>query len=276
MSIAEEMDAVIINADALQLYKRIPILTAQPSEEDKEAVPHQLYGVLTPEQSCSVGIWVEMAREAIDCAHKQGKTPIVVGGTGLYLKGLMEGLPSIPEIDPLTRKEARVLMDSLGHEAFHKELASRDPVIAGRLHPSDTQRLLRAYEVVLQTGIPLSDWQQQEPVRAYLPEQFESSVILPERTQLYAQCDQRFHQMIGQGALKEVRALSDVPDSAPVWRALGAKELRDHLQGKMTLDEAIILAQASTRHYAKRQMTWFRHQLKGAKIVDIATRYSLQ
>jgi tRNA dimethylallyltransferase len=268
LCIAQEMDAVIINADALQIYSRIPILSAQPSEEDKQKVEHQLYGVLTPEEHCSAGQWVTLARKVIDTAHQQGKTPIIVGGTGLYIKGLVEGLPAIPDIDPAVRSKVRTLHAEMGGEAFHGLLSASDPVMAARLHSGDSQRIMRAYEVLLQTGLSLATWQLQPPEQWYRPEQFKSWVIAPERTLLYRQCNERFGVMLERGAIDEVKALEDVAELSPVRKAIGVKELGHYIKGDNTLEEAITTAQTATRHYAKRQMTWFRHQLKDKRVIE--------
>lgn len=268
LCIAKESDAVIINADAMQIYSRIPILSAQPSVSDKGEVPHVLYEVLTPDEHCSVGKWMVLAREAIDRAHQEGKIPIIVGGTGLYIRGIVEGMPAIPDVEEAIRTHVRKMHTELGSSAFHALLAARDPVMASRLHAGDTQRVLRAYEVLEQTGRSLSQWQQEPPERVYKEEQFKSFVILPQRELLYQQCNQRFDSMIAQGALAEVAALADVNSASPALKALGIRELRDHISGAISLDEAVTQAQMATRHYAKRQMTWFRHQLKHAEVVE--------
>lgn len=266
--IAKEMDAVIINADAMQIYSRIPILSAQPSDEDKNAAEHALYEVLSPNEHCSVGKWIVLAREAIDQAHSQGKTPIIVGGTGLYIRGLMVGMPAIPDIDESVRSNARQLHIQLGSAAFHAQLAARDPVMAERLHPSDSQRVIRAYEVIEQTGRSLSLWQQDLPKTFYAKEQFKPFVILPERQLLYRQCNGRFDSMIERGAIEEVAALDDVDPASPALKALGIRELRDYILGGIPLEEAITTAQMATRHYAKRQMTWFRNQMPDAQAIE--------
>jgi len=260
LSIAQEKDAVIINADALQIYSAVPILTAQPSAADKAQVPHRLYGVLEADQQCSVGRWLGLAREAIDATLTKGRTPIIVGGTGLYLKSLIKGIPAIPAIDETVRQEARLLHSSMGGVAFHQLLTVRDPVMAARLHPSDSQRLMRAYEVIVQTGRSLAMWQQDPVERFYDARQFQCQLLLPPRERLYDQCNKRFLLMLEQGALDEVKALAGFDASAPALKAIGVKELRAVLEEKITMEEAIIAAQTATRHYAKRQVTWFRHQ----------------
>lgn len=262
LDIALARNGTVINADSMQLYAELDVLTARPGAEDLALAPHRLYGVLPAAERGSAARWRDMALAEIAEAHAAGRLPIVVGGTGLYLRTLMEGLSAVPAVPDEVRKAAHARLQDLGGEAFRAELVRRDPASA-KLNPGDTTRLTRAWEVLEATGHPLSHWQTQRAEGA--PEGLDFSVLVldPPRDALYANCDRRFRVMMGQGALEEVRRLDALgldPD-LPAMKALGVPELRDHLRGALTLDEAIALAQQSTRRYAKRQVTWFRHQL---------------
>lgn len=262
LDIALARNGTVINADSMQLYAELDVLTARPGADDLAQAPHRLYGVLPAAERGSAARWRDMALAEITAAHDAGRLPIVVGGTGLYLRTLMEGLSAVPAVPDEVRKAAHVRLQELGGEAFRAELVDRDPASA-KLNPGDTTRLTRAWEVLEATGHPLSHWQTQRAEGAPEGLLFSVLVIDPPRDALYANCDRRFRVMMGQGALEEVRRLDALgldPD-LPAMKALGVPELRDHLRGALTLDEAIALAQQSTRRYAKRQVTWFRHQL---------------
>jgi tRNA dimethylallyltransferase len=262
LRLAEALGGVVINADSMQLYRDLPILSARPGPEEEKRVPHRLYGMLSPTELCSVGLWRDMAVEACRQAWAQGLVPVVAGGTGLYLKALTEGLSPIPDIPLAVRDQTRALFAALGNEAFHRELASVDRDMAARLHPGNSQRLMRAYEVMAATGRSLADWQQ-EPPKEPPPGRFHRVLLSPPRDNLYKACDLRCHVMMERGALAEVRALlaGGLPSSAPIRRVLGAAELIRHLEGEVSLEEAVAATQQATRRYAKRQFTWFRHQL---------------
>lgn len=268
LRLAEECNGVIINADSLQLYDALPLLTAQPSEPDKAHAPHRLYALLTPEQSCTAMLWREMALTEIRAALSQGQTPIVVGGTGFYLKALIEGLSPIPEVPEEVRVLAQDLMDRIGIEAFYRSLQEQDPDTAAKIDRHNPQRLVRAWEVLAHTGQGLSYWHTLPKAEPADDLDFRVTLVSPPREDLYRSCDVRFLTMMEKGALEEVRAFDaliedgKVPLDAPVTHALGFKPLQAHLRGEHDLDTAIFLAQNETRHYAKRQVTWFRHQLK--------------
>lgn len=257
LSVAREKNGVIINADSLQLYDALPILTAQPSPEEKEQVPHRLYGTLKPGEICSAGRWRDMALAQIEDAHAQGLLPIIVGGTGFYLKALMKGLSPLPDVPEDIRAALQKKHREIGAQAFYDLLASVDGATAARLNPGDTQRVIRAMEVYEGTGTPLSGWQTLPlaPPPGHLA--FETQLVNPPRAVLFANCDARFLQMMEKGALEEVRSYH-----GPQSKALGYAELHAYLDGSMTLEEAIVLAQQKTRNYAKRQVTWFRNQYK--------------
>ena len=264
MRLAETFDGVVINADSMQVYRELAILTARPDLTAMRRISHRLYGVLPGAERCSAGRWRVMALAEIAAAHADGKLPIVAGGTGLYLRALVEGLSPAPEVPEATRAEARALHRKLGGEKFHALLATRDPAMAARLHPGDTQLLLRAWEVMAASGRSLADWQalgQEAGGVDSVETQALSAFWLirqPLRRDLYAACDARFLAMIQAGALDEVRALNAhcLDPDLPIMKALGVRELSAHLSGDLSLEGAVAKAQQATRNYAKRQMTW--------------------
>ncbi len=261
IAIAEAFGGVIINADSQQRYADLRILTSRPSEADEARVPHRLFGDLTASENGSAAEWAVKAAAEIETATAAGKLPILVGGTGLYFRALMEGLSDMPSIAPEVRAAATALREDIGAAAFHARLAERDPVSAARLNPADTQRVLRAWEVIEGTGKPLSTWQQ-TPATPPLKATYFGIVVLPPRDQLYAACDARLEHMIAEGALDEVKKLLDgglKPDFGAA-KALGVPDLAAFLRGERGLEDALTLAQTATRQYAKRQMTWFRNQ----------------
>lgn len=268
LAIAQKYNAVIINADSMQVYAAIPVLSAQPSAADKATIPHLLYGMMPSDGTCSAGMWVAQAKEAIDIAHREGKLPIIVGGTGLYLKALIEGLSPVPAISDSVRNYSRALLAELGNEAFHAMLKERDHAMATKLNPGDSQRMARSLEVLEQTGISLLKWQQIAPTPFYDRTQFVECSIIPPRDILYTNCNNRFLTMLEQGALQEVEQLmeANLPPSLPVMKALGVHELSEYLAGRLSQEEAIIQAQTTTRHYAKRQLTWCRNQMPESRM----------
>lgn len=261
LAIAEQFGGVVVNADSIQCYRDLSILTARPTPAEEARAPHRLYGFLGPAALMSAAAWADRAAAEIRAAHDAGRLPVLVGGTGLYLMALTEGLADIPPIPEDVRAETRALMAEIGVSYLHRMLAERDPETAARLSVNDTQRVARAWEVLEATGQPISWWQAQ-PKRAPIAAAFHAIVLLPPRDVLYAACDARFAAMMDAGALDQVRALLDrgITDAAPVMRALGARELAAHLLGASALPAAVTAAQAATRHYAKRQNTWFKHQ----------------
>jgi tRNA dimethylallyltransferase len=262
--LAHDFEGIVINADSMQVYRDLPILTAQPSAAEMAAVPHRLYGFLALDDACTADRWALLAKAEIDAAHVTGKLPILCGGTGLYLRGLMQGFSPIPDIPPEVRREARALLAEIGAPALHARLARHDPEIAARLHPNDPQRVARAWEVWVASGKPLSAWQKLPP-NPPADLRFLVFVVLPERVVLYRRCDDRFLAMIQQGALGEVRGALD---RYPLERrreggakALGFAELAAAIAQPERLPELIRKAQQATRNYAKRQGTWFRNQM---------------
>ncbi|HYG88825.1 MAG TPA: tRNA (adenosine(37)-N6)-dimethylallyltransferase MiaA [Azospirillum sp.] len=262
VDIAEAFGGTVINADSMQLYRELDVLTARPGPEDLARAPHRLYGVLPGSERGSAARWRTMALAEIVAARGEGRLPIVVGGTGLYLRALMEGLCDVPSVPEEVRRLARERHAALGGEAFRAELVARDPA-SERLNPGDTTRLVRAWEVLEATGRPLTDWQSAAPDGPPPGLRFRVYVIDPPRADLYAMCDKRFTVMLERSALAEVRDLDalGLDPELPVMKALGVPELRAHLHGELTLEQATVKAQQSTRNYAKRQVTWFRRQL---------------
>ena len=260
LAAARAFGGTVINADAMQVYRELGILTARPDAEALAAAPHRLYGIMPGTRACSAGVWREMALQEIAGCHGAGRLPILAGGTGLYLRALARGLSPLPPVPAEVRSGARDRHRRLGGEAFHAELASRDPATAARLDPGDSQRLIRAWEILDATGRPLSDWQAEKAEAA--PFAFLRILVAPPREALYRACDARFLIMMERGALDEVRALLDLglDPALPVMRALGVRELAAHLAGACDLETAVAEAQTATRRYAKRQITWLRTQ----------------
>ena len=272
LSKAHALGGVVINADSMQIYDALPLLTAQPAPEDRQAAPHALYGVLPPHEACSAGRWRAMAVAAIEKTLAQGKAPIVTGGSGLYIKALMEGFSPIPDVPAEIRARVMRRYEEIGGEAFYNELKERDPVMAARFHPHHAARILRAYEVIEATGTSLSVFQDMPKEQPPAHWHFHVTRVMPDKQTLDARCDERFDAMMAQGVLDEVRdfyAAHDLPEDALIHRALGATPLRRYLKGEISKDDAIARAKADTRRYAKRQMTWFRHQMKPADNVTL-------
>lgn len=274
MDVAEHFSGTVINADSQQVYRELRVLSARPSEADEARVPHRLFGTLDGSESCSAGRWSDMAVAEIEAAWAADRLPIVVGGTGMYLQALTEGLSPIPDIPPSVREQARVLYDQLGAAAFHDAVAKLDPETAARLPVGDTQRLLRAWEVSTHTGRPFSAWQNEPRIKPLADTRFATIALDPPRDVLYAGIERRFSQMVELGALDEVQALLDrgLDPDLPVMKALGVPELAAFLRGERALDEAIGAAQKLSRNYAKRQLTWVRNQIHAD--FTLPTQYS--
>ena len=275
---AEAFSGTVINADSMQVYRELRILTARPPPADEDRVPHRLFGVLPVTERCSAGYWLELAAAAIDETRAAGRLPIVVGGTGLYLRALLEGLAPVPEIADTARAEARALHERLGDEAFLTELARIDPEMAARLPVTDRQRLIRAFEVVKATGRSLAEWQRQEKPLPAVAGRFASIVLNPPRDVLYAAIDARFERMIEAGAVDEVAALEELKldPNLPAAKALGVAPLRRYLRGETDLDEACGAAKQASRNYAKRQCTWLSNQMAGANVYSAQYSERLQ
>lgn len=266
LDLAEKLGGVIINADSMQLYADLAILTARPDDAALARAPHRLYGVLRGNDPSSAARWADLARQTIAAVQADGKIPILVGGTGLYLRTLLQGIAPVPAIPSAIRAEAVALLQEKGVEGLYRDLQRRDPVMAERLVPADKQRILRAWEVIAHTGQSLHLFQQAAPIGPGL--KAAAFFILPPRDRLYESCDRRFLSMMAAGALAEVEALvaQDLSPDLPIMRALGVPELSRQLRGDLSLADAVAAAQQATRRYAKRQVTWFRHQMTEAHI----------
>jgi tRNA dimethylallyltransferase len=263
LELAQKTSGVIINADSMQVYRDLRVITARPTPEEEATVPHRLYGHVDAAVNFSAGHWVADAATALAEVRAQNRLPIFVGGSGLYFKALTRGLSAVPPISPAIREGVRSRLERDGAEALHAELAQRDRATAERLKPRDRTRIARALEVVEATGRSLTDWHR-EGLPPLLPSgAFSALFLAPDRHQLYARIDARFDAMLSAGALEEVAALSarHLDPLLPAMKAHGVPALIRHLGGEITLAEAAEVGRANTRQYAKRQFTWFRHQL---------------
>jgi len=258
MRLAERTGGAIINADSAQIYRDLPILSATPSPQDRARAEHLLYGIRDGAEPCSAADWSALAKAEIERLHGESRLPILVGGTGLYLRTLVDGIAPVPPIDPQIRAEVRAgsVTDNM------TELAERDSAAAARLNAADTTRIARALEVVKSTGRTLAEWQTSKEGGISDAIQLKPLILLPPRPWLYERCDRRFAEMVGQGAVAEVEALlaRNLDPQLPVMRAIGVSELGALLRGELTEEQTITLGQQATRQYAKRQYTWFAHQ----------------
>jgi tRNA dimethylallyltransferase len=263
LALAEATGGVIINADSMQVYRDLRVLTARPAREEEDVVPHRLYGHVDAAVNFSAGAWVVDATKVLAEARAQNRLPIFTGGSGLYFKALTRGLSAVPPIPPDVREDVRVRLERDGVEALHAHLMQRDPDSAARLKPRDRSRVARALEVVEATGRSLTDWHRDGLPPLLAPGQFTAVFLEPDRDELYSRIDARFDAMLQAGALEEVAALAArrLDPLLPAMKAHGVPALMRHLGGEVTLEEAAVIGRADTRHYAKRQFTWFRHQL---------------
>jgi len=249
---------VIINADSAQIYRSLPILSAHPSAEEMQQAEHKLFGYLDGDTPYSAASWAIDAKKEIAQAHEDNKVPILVGGTGLYIRTLLEGIAPIPNIDPAMRKEIR----NMSTENAYNALEQYDQIMADKLHPSDTSRIMRALEVIKSTGKSIDVWRKNKSGGIIDEINLKALLLLPPREWLYHRCNRRFTEMLKNGAIEEVEDLikkKTVADS-PLWRTIGVNEIKSYLQGDISIDQAINLGQIATRQYAKRQYTWFRNQ----------------
>jgi tRNA dimethylallyltransferase len=265
---AMQNNGVIINVDSRQIYKDLPILTAHPAPEEMQSAPHRLYGVLDANTHTSAGNWREMAVPVIEETLAAGKTPIVTGGSGMYLKTLMEGISPIPDVPDEIRTAAVAKQKELGNPQFYEELKKRDPETAALYHPMHTARLVHAWEILEATGKPLAYWQSLPKEKPPEDWHFDVTLVMPEREELYKRCDARFLKMLEAGAAEELEEFDarvergEIRPDSILIRTLGAEPLRQWRKGMLSKEEAIVRAQTETRQYAKRQVTWFKHQIK--------------
>jgi tRNA dimethylallyltransferase len=263
LQLARKTGGIVINADSMQVYRDLRVLTARPSSEEEATVPHRLYGHVDAGVNFSAGVWVADAAKVFSEARAQNRLPIFVGGSGLYFKALTRGLSAVPPIPTEVREAVRARLERDGVEPLHTELARRDPVSAERLKPRDRTRIARALEVIEATGRSLTDWHREGLPPLLAAGTYRALFLEPERDQLYARIDARFEAMLKAGALKEIEQLAarNLDPLLPAMKAHGVPALIRHLKGEITREEASVIGRTDTRHYAKRQFTWFRHQL---------------
>ena len=263
LALAQNTGGVVINTDSMQVYRDLRIITARPTAEDEALVPHRLYGHVDAAINFSAGAWVTDAAKVLSEVRAEGRLPIFIGGSGLYFKALTRGLSAVPPIPPEVREGVRARLERDGVEALHAELGRRDAAYAEKLKPRDRTRIARALEVVEATGRSLTDWHREGLPPLLPPGEFSALFLAPERDQLYARIDARFDAMLATGALDEAAALAarKLDPMLPAMKAHGVPVLIRHLNGEITLEEVAEIGRADTRHYAKRQFTWFRHQL---------------
>jgi len=263
LALARRFGGTVINADSMQLYRELRVLTARPTPEEQAEVPHRLYGVRAAAEAASVAWWRAAALAEMDAAHAAGRLPILTGGTGLYFLSLTEGLSAIPPVPAPARMEARALLTELGAPALHARLAAVDPETAAGLRPGDSQRIARAWEVWRGTGRGLAAWQREGARTGPAPWRFAAILLDPPRDILRAAIAARFDRMLAEGALEEVRALlaQRLDPALPAMRAHGVPELGAYLAGRMTLERARERTVLNIGQYTKRQATWFRHHV---------------
>lgn len=262
LALAEQFGGEIVNADSMQIYEDLPIITARPTPAERERAPHHLYGVLGLEERCSAGQWRGRAVDAIRDIHERGRVPVVVGGTGLYLKALMTGLHDMPVVPAEIRDGLNQRLAEEGAPALHAELSSSDPATANGLNPADGQRIVRALEIFVHTGRGLRSWQMGEREEVPSDMRFFSLMLLPPREELYNAANLRFDEMLERGAIEEVASLLDrsPAEDFPLLKAVGVPPIRAYLGDEIDRVRLKELATRDTRRYAKRQMTWFRNQ----------------
>ncbi len=269
-ALAERAGGVVINADSMQTYRALSILTARPDAETLARAPHVLFGVAEPDDIWSAGRWRRRAADEIEAAHGRGSLPIAVGGTGLYLQALTDGIAEVPSIDPAIRARLRGLLAERGGMAMHRMLSERDPEGAAAIRPSDPQRILRALEVVETTGVPLHAWHARQTSP---PEESWAALrilLMPDRDTVYTACDARFDGMMANGALEEAREVGSMglDPGLPMMKAVGLVPLLAHCRGELDLDDAVAAAKRDTRRYARRQMTWFRNRMQPDRVIE--------
>ena len=262
VKLAKRLDGEIVNADALQVYSELQVLSARPTTAEMENIPHHLFGHISPSVRYSVGHWLREVDPLIIDILARGKTPILVGGTGLYFKALTEGLAQIPKLMPSAMQDAQAVLDTDGIDALRSLAEQLDPLATAKILGNDPQRLLRIVSVAKSTGKPLSMWQQDThpvlPIRSW-----KGAIILPKRENLYNRINARFADMIREGGLAEAKHVLNLKlaSDLPAMKAIGLRELSAHIKGEISLDEAIELAMRQTRRFAKRQYTWLRGQM---------------
>jgi tRNA dimethylallyltransferase len=261
--LAEQTGGIIINTDSMQVYRDLCVITARPTPEEEARVPHCLYGHVDASVNYSAGSYVTDAASVLAEARREGRRPIFIGGTGLYFKALTRGLSAVPPVPDEIRDAVRARLERDGVEALHAELARRNPEAGEWRKPRDRTRVARAIEVIEATGRPLADWHREGQPPLLAEGGYQALFLAPDRDTLYARIDARFDAMLTKGALEEVERLAArrLDPLLPAMKAHGVPALIRYLRGEITRDEAATIGKADTRHYAKRQFTWFRHQL---------------
>ena len=263
VELARTHGGVVVNADSMQVYDTLRVLTARPSQEDMQGIEHLLYGHVPAGAAYSTGAWLREAGDLVARLRAEGRLPVFVGGTGLYFRALTGGLSDMPAIPPALRADLRQRLAGEGPEALHHALSAQDPAIAATLNPKDGQRILRALEVLAATGQSIAAFQDRRGPVVIEPDRAMKFVVLPDRAVLHRRIDGRFEKMLEMGAVEEVQALLalGLPPQMPVMKAIGVQQISAMLRGEMTRAEVLAAGAAATRQYAKRQMTWFRNQM---------------
>jgi tRNA dimethylallyltransferase len=271
LALAERLGGAVINADSMQVYRELAILTARPSPADEARLPHALYGFVNAAEGYSAGRYLSDAAACLSSVNAQGRLPIIVGGTGLYLKALFAGLSPVPPADPEVRAYWRHQAASRPSRDLYAELIARDPRMAARLKPTDPQRIVRALEVVESTGRSLADWQRQPGQPVLRCDHTHRLLLLPNPTRHASAIARRLERMLNVGAVEEVRSLLalGLSDALPIMRAVGVRPLALHLAGSLSLSEAAAAATLETRQYAKRQQTWFRRNMIAWQAIEL-------
>ena len=273
VDVAEEFGGIVINADSMQIYEGLEVVTAAPDAIARQRAPHKLYGIRDPAMPCSAGEWLALATQEIQSAHNEGLMPIVVGGTGMYLRTLMSGIAHMPPVASEIRDDVRARLAAGGSKVLHAELVEIDPESAARINASDGQRISRAVEIYEATGKTLAKWQR-EGLEEGVRYNFKTILLEPPRELLYAICDARFEKMLATGSLEEIRLLAkrQLDPALPAMKALGIPQLIKHLAEEMSLEEACKAGQQATRNYVKRQGTWFRNKFVADILIE--TQYN--
>lgn len=269
VAIAQQCNGAIINADSMQVYAGIPIISAAPDETEQNGVPHYLFGQIDPAQRYSQADWLKAATDTVAIIRANGQIPILVGGTGFYFKAATEGIVPMPDISSDVKVQAQAMLNEAGNQGLHARLAEIDPDLAARLEPGDSQRVLRGMEIWLASHIPLSKWQKGVAKGRLLGRPL-SVYLRPPRDMLYRKINSRFEQMVEHGAIDEISALHarKLDETLPAMKAVGVRPILDMLKNIINKEKAIELAQRDSRRYAKRQFTWFDHQYNADVVID--------
>jgi tRNA dimethylallyltransferase len=269
VELAKKIDAEVINADSMQVYKEFPILSAQPTDNEMQGIPHHLYGIISCQQHFDVAQWVQLAIAKIRDISARGKTPLLVGGTGMYIKSLVYGIAGIPTVPLKIKEQVKELGAQNDQAGLYKILQSKDMLTAQQINPNDPQRTMRALEVILATNVPLVEWHKQVTSVPFPRENFHLILLSKPREIIYNNINQRFTDMLQAGALDEVHKVFEAYGNSDLPKAHGLPELIRYIKGEMTLEQATIQSQQNIRNYAKRQTTWFKNQLDFDETIEV-------